>query len=181
MSRTGSLARLAAVPIVAASLLAGCIYVPRGAAGIPADASWHGLPLSGWIAEGDIRIEAISVCNGGDCPQGSVVAALTARGAAARDLEAALADPPRMARLLDEAATRRRTARTPPSALSARAVTLAGRRAVAIDMARADGTMPVSAIVAARRSGDALDVVLVVARRPDAATVLAEGAIAARF
>ncbi len=173
-------AALAAV-FVSAGLLAGCIYMPRGAAGIPADASWYGLPLSGWIAEGDIKVEAVSVCNGGDCPPGSVVAALTAGGTAARDLETALADPARMARLLNEAATRRRNAKTPATTLSARRIVLAGRPAVAVDMARTDGTMPVSAIVAGRRSGGALDVVLVVARRPDAAAIVAQGAIATRL
>ncbi len=173
-----------------AGLLAGCIGVPRPVAGIPADANWIALPLSGWIAEGDITIDAVSFCsNASACPEGTVVAALEAKAEAANALEKALEDPDRMARLLNEAAIRRargtnagrETKPAAPTTALARRVTISQRPAIAVDILRGDGSRSASAIVAGRRDGEILRAVLVIARTADAATGTARDVISARL
>lgn len=162
-------------------LTAGCIYLPSPLAGVPADQNWIALPLSGWIAEGETRVRALSFCARGDCPVGTVVAALDLTGQAAVEIEQALTRPSAIAAIIDAARRRRAPAAKNPSPpqIVTRPVRIGARDAVAVDVVRHDGTRSASAIISARRHGSHVRAVLIVAPDADAAFGTAHDVLAA--
>lgn len=148
--------------------LSGCIYIARPVTGIPAGADWVALPLAGWIAEGDITIEAISLCNSQDCPKDTVIASLVARNQAARSLQTAFDDPQAMERLLNET-SRRRHGKPPTASVQASKSRVAGHNAVAVNIIRDDGTRQAGAVMAGQRRGDEFHLLLVISHSLEAA------------
>jgi hypothetical protein len=165
-----------------AAALAACIDLPRYAAlhfpshveGLPADGSWTALPLRAWLAEGEVRAEAVSACLD-PCAPRVAVGVFRATGAQARALAAALRDPEGLARALEH------PTRPDRPRAAARAQRLTGAvPGFALTLTRTDGTRPVHARVLAR-GADPLRFVLAIGEDPEAvARLAAEAATALR-
>ena len=173
-------AGLLAASAVVAGLLAACIDLPRYAAlhmpshveGLPADGSWTALPLRAWLAEGEVRAEAVSACLD-PCTPRVAVGVFSATGAQAKALSAALRDPDRLARALE------RPTRPERPRSRAQAERLSGPiPGFALTLSRSDGTRPVHARILAR-GADPLRFVLAVGDDPETVARLATEAAAA--
>ena len=80
--------------------LFGCNYIPRTVEGVPAEAPWAALPLRGWLVEGPVAPEAMTICRPPECRPGLAVAVLDVAGPDADEAEAVLRRPAGLARAL---------------------------------------------------------------------------------
>lgn len=87
----------AALALVLAGLLAGCLAAPRLLDGLPADVAWLVFPVADWAAVERGEPEAIAACLTDACSDKLMVSVLTLRGEAAQEARAVLADPSRLA------------------------------------------------------------------------------------
>lgn len=170
--------------ILAAGALLGlsaCLSLPASMEGAPAGEGWLALPLRAWIAEGDVRANAVAACLGEACGGEVVIGLFTAEGAEAAALSAVLRDPAKLRRGIeasDAADTdrRRRSVRTLVEILP---LTEPGFDGFAVALSRADDARaPAHGAVLARADGARLRFVLAIG--PNAARVRAAAAAAAR-
>jgi hypothetical protein len=161
--------------IAAALVLVGaCAYIPEHLDGLPAGGPWTELPLRSWLAEDRIEPRAVAACADPECPQRLAVGVFRASGADADALAAVLRDPEQLARALRapklapaglRAAGRRAAAAKPPvrTSVEARPLSAGDLSGFTLALGRADGKAPPAFGAAlGRRSGDVLEVVLVV-------------------
>jgi hypothetical protein len=154
-------------PIVAIALsLATCGYIPRAVEGVPAGAPWEALPLRKWLAEDRAEPQALAFCAPPDCTPGLAVSVVRLKGRDAQITHAVLRDPERLARALRSPAGRDKPVRTRISVEPMKGTPYPG---FAISLAPADGKKaPAYGAALGRRSGESLDVVLVVGETADA-------------
>ena len=153
-------------PIVAIALsLATCGYIPRAVEGVPAGAPWEALPLRKWLAEDRAEPQALAFCAPPDCTPGLAVSVVRLKGRDAQITHAVLRDPERLARALRSPAGRDKPVRTRISVEPMKGTPYPG---FAISLAPADGKKaPAYGAALGRRSGESLDVVLVVGETAD--------------
>ena len=154
-------------PIAALALsLATCGYVPRPVEGVPAGAPWEALPLRKWLAEDRAEPQALAFCAPPECRPGLAVSVVRLKGRDAQVTDAVLRDPERLARALRSPAGRDKPVRTQVSVEPLRGTPYLG---FAISLAPADGRKPPAYGAAlGRRSGESLDVVLVIGETAEA-------------
>lgn len=172
------------VPLALLLLLAGCIYAPRGIEGVSADERWVALPLRGWLAEGRGQPEAVIACLTADCPRKLMVALVTLTGSEARDADAVLRDPERLALHLRDRDRADKNARRAAirTEVSARSVGNPAVPGFAITLGRADGSRaPAHGAAFGRLEGETLRLVLAVGDDADATLGAAREAAAARL
>ena len=176
--------------LLAALALAGCIewasLIDRSRvpdiAGIPSGGNWFGLPLAPWIAEGDIRLEAVSACRRDDCAPRMAVAVFRASGQCAAELRAALRDPARLKRAIEQADAgdeneRRKAIRT---IVTAEPLTgEKGARGFLLSLASSKGGRVAHGAALGRDAGKELRVVMAISDNRDAARDAAMRALAA--
>jgi hypothetical protein len=172
------------IPLALPLLLLGCISAPRGIEGVSADEHWVALPLRGWLAEGRGHPEAVIACLTADCPRKLMVALVTLTGSEARDAEAVLREPERLAahlRARDRADRDKRRAAI-RTEVSARSVGTAALPGFAITLGRADGSRaPAHGAAFGRLEGETLRLVLAVGDDAEATLGAARQAAAARL
>ena len=153
--------------IAAAALsLATCGYVPRAVEGVPAGAPWEALPLRKWLAEDRAEPVALSFCAPPECRPGLAVSVVRLKGRDAQVTDALLRDPERLARALRSPAGRDKPVRTQVSVEPLRNAPYPG---FTISLAPADGKKaPAYGAALGRRSGESLDVVLVIGETAEA-------------
>ena len=156
-----------------AGAVAGCLYIPQHLEGLPAGPPYTALPLRSWLAEDRIEPRAVVACASDECPHRIAVGVFRASGAEADALAATLKDPDALARALRAGkarsagtpATRNKSAAVPPvrTAVEARAFGAGDLSGFTLALSRADGEgRPAHGAALGRRSGDTIDVVLVV-------------------
>lgn len=146
--------------------LTGCDYLPRTVAGLQADASWDSLPLRKWLAEDRAEPIALSFCAPPACSLGLAVSVVRLKGRDAQVTEALLKDPERLARALRSPAGRGKPVKSTISVERLRGSPYAG---FTITLAPIEGSKPPAYGAAlGRRSGEDLDVVLVIGQSADA-------------
>lgn len=156
-----------------AGVVAGCLYIPRHLEGVPAGPPYTALPLRSWLAEDRIEPRAVIACMSDECPHRIAVGMFRASGSEADTLAATLKDPDALARALraeksPSAASRSRGkkdgARAPVrTAVEARPFGEGDLSGFTLALSRADRKgRPAYGAALARRSGEILDVVLVV-------------------
>jgi hypothetical protein len=159
--------------------LTGCDYIPRTVAGLHADASWGALPLRKWLAEDRAEPIALSFCAPPECSPGLAVSVVRLKGRDAQVTEALLKDPERLARALRSPATRNKPVRT---AVTAERLKNAPFPGFIITLASTEGGKPPAYGAAlGRRSGEDLDVVLVIGQAADAVEQTAREVAAREF
>jgi hypothetical protein len=144
---------------------------------VPAGAPWEALPLRKWLAEDRAEPVALSFCAPPECRPGLAVSVIRLKGRDAQVTHALLQDPERLARALRSPAGRSKPVRT---LVSVERLRDAPHPGFAISLAPADGgKAPAHGAALGRRSGDELEVVLVVGDNPenvqDTARRVAEG------
>jgi hypothetical protein len=169
-----SLSRLTALLACALTLAAAaCSAIPRHLDGVPTHAPYMALPLRSWLAEDRIEPTAVVACAGEECAQRIVVVVFRATGREAEVLAATLRDPQALARALRaqkplSPAARKLAGQTPPkvrvaTAVEARPFEDGDVSGFTLAMGRADGEgRPAFGAALGRRSGEILEVVLVV-------------------
>ena len=158
-------------PILAlAVVVASCGYIPRAVEGVPAGAPWEALPLRKWLAEDRAEPVAPSFCAPPECRPGLAVGVVRLKGQDAQVTYALLQDPERLARALRRPAPGKEPGKKPVQALvSVERLRDAPYPGFAISLAPADGRKaPAYGAALGRRSGEDLEVVLVVGETPDA-------------
>lgn len=164
------------MPLVASALslaAAACTSVPRQLDGVPAEAPYMALPLRSWLAEDRIEPTALVACASEECPQRIAVGVFRATGREADVLAATLKDPQALARALRarkplSPAARALPKKTPQkprvqTAVEARPLEDGDVSGFTLAMRRADGEgRQAYGAALGRRSGDTLEVVLVV-------------------
>jgi hypothetical protein len=153
--------------IVALALsLATCGYIPRPVEGVPAGAPWEALPLRKWLAEDRAEPQALAFCAPPECGPGLAVSVVRLKGRDAQITHAVLRDPERLARALRSPAGRDKPVRT---RISVEPLKDAPYPGFAISLAPADGRKaPAYGAALGRRSGESLDVVLVIGETEEA-------------
>ena len=140
--------------------LASCDYIPRPVAGLQADASWGALPLRKWLSEERAEPIALSFCAPPECSPGLAVSVVRLKGRDAQVTEALLKDPERLARALRSPVDRKKPVKSTITVERLRNAPVPG---FTITLAPADGSKPPAYGAAlGRRSGEDLDVVLVI-------------------
>ncbi|MEZ0172202.1 hypothetical protein [Microvirga sp. TS319] len=140
--------------------LTGCGYIPRTVEGVPPGAPWQALPLRKWLAEDRAEPVALALCAPPQCSPGLAVGVIRLNGKDAQITEAVLKDPERLARALRSPVGRDKPVR---SAISVERLKDAPYPGFAISLAPADGQKaPAFGAALGRRSGEELDVVLVI-------------------
>lgn len=146
--------------LVLALGLSGCGYIPRAVEGVPPGSPWQALPLRKWLAEDRAEPVALAFCAPPQCSPGLAVGVVRLTGRDARITEAVLNDPDRLARALRSPAGRGKPVRT---AIAVERLKDAPYPGFTIRLAPADGQKPAAFGAAlGRRSGDDLEVVLVI-------------------
>lgn len=146
--------------------LTGCDYIPRTVAGLSADASWGALPLRKWLAEDRAEPIALSFCAPPECSPGLAVSVVRLKGRDAQVTEALLKDPERLARALRSPVGQGKPVK---SAISVERLKNGPYPGFSITLAPTDGGKPPAYGAAlGRRSGEDLDVVLVIGQAADA-------------
>ncbi len=158
--------RLSRFLILFAALgLVGCDYLPRTVAGLHADASWGALPLRKWLAEDRAEPIALSFCAPPECSPGLAVSVIRLKGRDAQVTESLLKDPERLARALRSPVDRKKPVK---STIAVERLRNAPYPGFAITLAPTDGAKPPAYGAAlGRRSGEDLDVVLVIGASPE--------------
>jgi hypothetical protein len=152
--------RFAALACLAA--LAACSAVPRAVQGVPAGDPWFALPLKEWLGEDRAEPEAIAVCRPPACGPGLVAGVVRLAGAEADEAERVLADPGPLARML-----RTPKAGRPRTAVALKPLQAGAAAGFALTLARQDARRrPAYAAALGRRSGETLQVVLVIGEEP---------------
>jgi hypothetical protein len=140
--------------------LTSCGYIPRPVAGVPPGAPWQALPLRKWLAEDRAEPRALSFCAPPECGPGLAVGVIRLTGRDAQITEAVLKDPERLARALLSPVDRTKPVRT---AVSVERLKDAPYPGFAISLASMDGDKaPAYGAALGKRSGEDLDVVLVI-------------------
>lgn len=146
--------------------LTACGYIPRAVEGIPPGAPWAALPLRKWLAEDRAEPQAMAFCAPPECSPGLAVGVVRLTGRDAEITEALLRDPERLARALRSPAGRDKPVRT---AIAVERLTDAPLPGFAITLSPLEGgKRPAYGAALGRRSGESLDVVLVVGDNPEA-------------
>jgi hypothetical protein len=146
--------------------LSSCGYIPRPVAGVPPGTPWEALPLKKWLAEDRAEPIALSFCAPPQCSPGLMVGVVHLRGKDAQVTEAILEDPERLARALLSPAGRDKPVRT---TISVERLKNAPYPGFAISLApRAGSKAPAYGAALGRRSGEDLEVVLVIGDKADA-------------
>lgn len=146
--------------------LTGCDYIPRTVAGLQADASWGALPLRKWLAEDRAEPIALSFCAPPTCSPGLAVSVIRLKGREAQVTETLLKDPERLARALRSPVDRTKPVKTDIAVERLRNAPYPG---FAITLSPKDGgKAPAYGAALGRRSGEDLDVVLVIGETPEA-------------
>lgn len=154
------------VLLLVAMSLTGCEYMPRTVAGLHADASWGALPLRKWLAEDRAEPIALSFCAPPECSPGLAVSVVRLKGRDAQVTEALLKDPERLARALRSPVDRSKPVKSTITAKRLRNTPYSG---FTIALAPANGDKPPAYGAAlGRRSGEDLNVVLVIGQAADA-------------
>lgn len=165
------------LPLALALTVASCGYIPRQVAGLPVDTSWDALPLRKWLAEERAEPVALAFCAPPACGPGLTVGVIRLTGKDAEITEALLRDPERLARAMRSPAGREKPVRTE---VAVERLGDAPYPGFAIALAPADGRKrPAYGAAFGRRSGDDLEVVLVIGEASDAVRETAR-AVAAR-
>ena len=152
--------------LVIALSLAGCGYIPRPVAGVPPGAPWGALPLRKWLAENRAEPIALAFCAPPECRPGLAVGVIRLTGKDARVTDDLLENPERLARALRSPAGREKPVRT---RIAVERLDDSPYPGFAISLEPADGKKaPAYGVAVGRRSGDALDIVLVIGEAPDA-------------
>jgi hypothetical protein len=175
MPSRSSRPRITAVLASALTLgaLAACTSIPRHLDGVPVAPPYTALPLRSWLAEDRIEPTAIVACASDECPQRLAVGVFRASGGEADVLAATLRDPQALARALRQPkllspAIRRATRKASPkprvaTAVEARLFDDGDASGFMLALSRADGEgRPAYGAALGRRSGETLEVVLVV-------------------
>jgi hypothetical protein len=145
--------------------LASCGYIPRTVAGLPSDTSWDALPLRKWLAEDRAEPIALSFCAPPSCSPGLAVSVIRLKGKDAQITEALLKDPERLARALRLPTNREKSVQAEVSVERLKNVPYPG---FTISLAPMDGKKPPAFGAAlGRRSGEDLEVVLVIGLSPE--------------
>ncbi|SCY59125.1 hypothetical protein [Microvirga guangxiensis] len=145
--------------------LTGCDYIPRTVAGLQADASWGALPLRKWLAEDRTEPVALSFCAPPSCSPGLAVSVIRLKGKDARITESLLKDPERLARALRSPVGRTKPVKTDIAVERLKGTPYTG---FTIALAPMDGGKPPAYGAAlGRRSGEDLEVVLVIGEAAD--------------
>ncbi|MGO4389595.1 hypothetical protein AB4Y85_18890 [Microvirga sp. 2YAF29] len=140
--------------------LTGCDYLPRQVAGLQADASWGALPLRKWLSEERAEPIALSFCAPPECSPGLAVSVIRLKGRDAQITESLLKDPERLARALRSPIDRKKPVQTDVAVERLKNVPYPG---FAITLSPKDGKKaPAYGAALGRRSGEDLDVVLVI-------------------
>lgn len=140
--------------------LTSCGYIPRPVAGVPPGAPWQALPLRKWLAENRGEPTALAFCSPPECRPGLVVSVIRLTGDDARITQAVLEDPERLARALRSPAGRNKPVRTTVSVERLKDVPYPG---FTISLAPENGQRaPAFGVALGRRSGEDLEVVLVI-------------------
>ncbi|MET0527637.1 MAG: hypothetical protein ABW003_04710 [Microvirga sp.] len=140
--------------------LASCDYIPRPVAGLQADASWGALPLRKWLSEERAEPIALSFCAPPECSPGLAVSVVRLKGRDAQVTEALLKDPERLARALRSPVDRKKPVKSTITVERLRNVPYPGFNIV---LTPSDGgKSPAYGAALGRRSGEDLDVVLVI-------------------
>jgi len=185
-----ALSRLMALLASALTLAApACTAIPRHLDGMPTEAPYTALPLRSWLAEDRIEPTAVVACASEECPQRIAVGVFRASGREADGLAATLRDPQALARALRAQkplapAARKLAAGTRPkprvkTAVEAQPFEDRDASGFTLRIGRADGEgRPAYGAALGRRSGEILEVVLVVG--DDEAAVAATAVSVAR-
>ncbi len=145
--------------------LASCGYIPRTVAGLPPGASWDALPLRKWLAEDRAEPIALSFCAPPACSPGLAASVIRLKGRDAQVTEALLKDPERLARALHTPTDRNKPVKTDITVERLKDAPYPG---FAITMAPKDGgKAPAYGAALGRRSGEDLDVVLVIGEKAE--------------
>jgi hypothetical protein len=145
--------------------LTSCDYLPRTVAGLHADASWSALPLRKWLAEERAVPIALSFCAPPSCNPGLAVSVIRLKGRDAQITESLLKDPERLARSLRSPVDRKKPVKSTITVERLRDVPYPG---FAITLAPTKGgKQPAYGAALGRRSGEDLDVVLVIGVSPE--------------
>jgi hypothetical protein len=152
------------LPILALSV-ASCGYIPRQVAGLPSDRPWDALPLRKWLAEDRAEPMALAFCAPPECGPGLMVGVIRLTGKDADITDALLKDPERLARALRSPAGRDKPIKTRISVERLRDAPYPG---FTIDLAPADeGKKPAYGAALGKRSGQDLEIVLVIGEVPE--------------
>ena len=165
-----------------------CTAIPRHLDGMPTEAPYTALPLRSWLAEDRIEPTAVVACASPECAQRIAAGVFRASGREADGLAATLKDPQALARALRaqplSPASRKLAAGRRPkprveTAVEARPFEDRDASGFTLRIGRADGEgRPAYGAALGRRSGDILEVVLVVG--DDEAAVAATAVSVAR-
>ncbi|MXQ14745.1 hypothetical protein [Microvirga makkahensis] len=168
------------LPLLVLALgLTSCGYIPRPVAGVPPGAPWQALPLRKWLAENRAEPIALSFCVPPECSPGLAVSVIRLTGEDARITQAVLEDPERLARGLRSPAGRDKPVRTTVSVERLKDVSYPG---FAISLAPENGQKtPAFGAALGRRSGDDLEVVLVIGDSAEAVRRTARRVAAREF
>jgi hypothetical protein len=150
-----------------------CTSIPRHLDGVPGTSPFTALPLRSWLAEDRIEPTAVVACASDECPQRIAVGVFRASGREADALAATLKDPQALARALRDRkrlspAIRAATRKTPAkpriaTAVEAKPFDDGEASGFMLSLGRADGEgRPAYGAALGRRSGESLEVVLVV-------------------
>jgi hypothetical protein len=140
--------------------LTSCGYIPRPVAGLPPGAPWGALPLRKWLAEDRAEPIALAFCTPPECRPGLAVAVIRLTGKDAEITDALLKDPQRLARGLRSPAGRDKPVK---ARIAVEPLKEASYPGFAISLEPADGgKRPAYGAALGRRSGEDLDVVLVI-------------------
>ena len=176
--RRGPAAILAAGALLA---LSACLSLPASMEGAPAGEGWLALPLRAWIAEGDVRANAVAACLGEACGGEVAIGVFAAEGAEAAALSAVLRDPAKLRRGIEasDAADTDGPRRSVHTLVEVFPLTEPGFEGFAVALSRADRARPPAhGAVLALADGGRLRFVLAIG--PNAARVRATAAAMAR-
>jgi hypothetical protein len=187
---------LAFLPRASDLALAPAIAFPPTIPGLPTGSPALNLPVPAWIERGETSVSAITLCRDEACTRRLVAARLVVHAQAARELDALMADPQRLAR--DLTAREARRDREKRSRTSAPPVVFtgeggkedgkeddkkAGLSHLVLTMQARDATPdqppPITLAMAARRDGDKRHALLVVGTRRDAVLASLDEAVLA--
>ncbi|EIM27264.1 hypothetical protein [Microvirga lotononidis] len=146
--------------------VASCGYIPRQVAGLPSGPPWDALPLRKWLAEDRAEPIALAFCAPPECSPGLAVSVIRLTGKDADITDAVLRDPERLARALRSPVGREKPVKT---RISVERLVDSPYPGFAIELAPSDGgKRPAYGAALGRRSGNDLEVVLVIGEAPDA-------------
>lgn len=179
---------LAFLPRASDLALAPAIAFPPTIPGLPTGSPALNLPVPAWIERGETSVSAITLCRDEACTRRLVAARLVVHGQAARELDALMADPQRLARDLTAREARRdreKRSRTsaPPVVFTGEGGRQADTQRLVLTMQARDATSdsppPITLALAARRDGDKRHALLVVGTRRDAVLASLDEAVLA--